>query len=77
MSTTPSAWRPIETAPRSTPILATDGKVIVVLERGECAGKDWPDASGFGGHEWDWYFSGWESLTHWMELPALPEKEQP
>ena len=65
-------WQPIETAPKDTPILATDGKVVVVLSRGECAGDDWPDAVGFGGYEWDWDFSGWHSLTHWMPLPKPP-----
>ena len=67
-------WMPIETAPKRTPILATDGKVIVVLERGECAGNDWPDAVGFGGYEWEWDFN-WSDLTHWMPPPAPPAPE--
>lgn len=65
-------WQPIETAPKKTPILVTDGRVIVVLERGECAGDDWPDAVGFGGWEWEFNFE-WKDLTHWMPLPALPQ----
>ena len=64
-------WQPIETAPKRTPILATDGKVIVVLERGECAGKDSPISVGFGGYEWEWDFE-WKNLTHWMPLPEPP-----
>ena len=65
-------WQPIDAAPKNTPILATDGVVIVVLERGECAGKDWPNAVGFSGYEWDWDFDSWGNLTHWMPLPDLP-----
>jgi hypothetical protein len=68
------SWHPIETAPRGTPILVTDGETIVVCERGECAGKDWMDSVGFGGYEWDWYIE-WDRLTHWMPLPDQPRKE--
>lgn len=67
-------WEPISTAPKSTPILATDGKVIVVLERGENAGRNWPDPVGFGGYEWEWDFY-WGDLTHWMPLPPMPNSE--
>jgi hypothetical protein len=65
-------WQPIATAPEGIPILVTDGEVIVVVSRGECAGAPWPDSVGFGGPEWDFYFD-WEDLTHWMPLPALPQ----
>lgn len=67
-----SEWQPIVTAPKDTPILATDGKFIVVLSRGTCAGRAWPDSVGFGGHEWEWDFE-WEDLTHWMPLPEAPK----
>jgi len=65
-------WQPIETAPKNTPILATDGIDVVAIKRGECAGRDWPYPVGFGGDEWEWDFGGWEGLTHWMPLPELP-----
>jgi hypothetical protein len=65
-------WQPIETAPRDTPILVTDGKIMVVLMRGDVGpGTDWPDPVGFGGYEWDWEFD-WDDLTHWTPLPAPP-----
>ena len=65
-------WHPIKTAPKNTPILVTDGKVIVVVECTICgSGDKWPDSVGFGGHEWEWAFE-WNDLTHWMPLPKLP-----
>jgi len=67
-------WKPIDSAPRRTPILVTDGQVVVVLERGSSAGDDWPDPVGFGGYEWEWDFN-WCDLTHWMPVPALPKTE--
>jgi hypothetical protein len=68
------AWLPIASAPRDIPILATDGKVMVVLMRGEVSpGVDWPDAVGCGGYDFEWHFE-WSDLTHWMPLPALPPK---
>ena len=66
-----SEWQPISTAPKDTPILATDGKLIIVLMRGTCGGEDWPDSVGFGGYEWEWDFE-WKDLTHWMPLPEAP-----
>lgn len=70
-----STWRPIETAPSAKPILVTDGKVIVVVEKGDCAGRPWPDPVGFGGYEWEFDFD-WEDLTHWMPLPPAPVVNQ-
>ena len=70
---TTGEWQPIETAPRSTPILVTDGEIIVVVEREWLLfGKEeWPEPVGFGGDEWEWSFE-WADLTHWMPLPKLP-----
>jgi len=70
-----SEWQPIDTAPKNTPILVTDGDVIVVVKRGEFVGKDWIDEVGFGGYEWDWNFE-WEDLTHWMPLPEPPKADK-
>jgi hypothetical protein len=64
-------WQPIETAPRHTPILVTDGKMIIVIERCGYVGNDYPGEVGFGGYEWDFDFI-WKDLTHWMPLPELP-----
>ena len=64
-------WQPIDTAPKGIPILATDGKVIVVLERSDALKIDWPNAVGFSGYEWEWDFE-WKDLTHWAQLPDLP-----
>lgn len=50
METPATKWQPMETAPRDTPILVTDGEIIVVVERGEYwRGDDrtWP--VGFSG----------------------------
>ena len=66
-------WRPISTCPQDTPVLVTDGKVIVVVARSNLYGDAWPDAVGFGGYEWEWDFE-WKDLTHWMPLPPLPDK---
>lgn len=59
-------------------ILVTDGKVIT------CASLDFDergpwywDGHCFGGYEWEFDFSSIFSdgeITHWMPLPALPEK---
>ena len=35
METPATKWQPIATAPRDTPILVTDGGIIVVVERGK------------------------------------------
>lgn len=66
-------WAPIESAPRDTPILVTDGKSVVCIKWTKCAGDDWAEPVGFGGWEWDWDFHPKE-LTHWMPAPPLPEK---
>ena len=50
METPATKWQPIATVPKDTPILVTDGEIIVVVERGEYwRGVDttWP--VGFGG----------------------------
>ena len=75
METPATKWQPIATAPRDTPILVTDGKIIVVVERGEYwrgGDRTWP--VGFGGDDWEWDF-GWEDITHWMPLPPLPGEQ--
>ena len=75
METPTTKWQPIATAPRDTPILVTDGEIIVVVERGfDRLGVDgtWP--VGFGGDDWEWDFV-WEDLTHWMSLPPLPGEQ--
>lgn len=76
------AWQPIASAPVNTPILATDGHVIVscVMTESDMPKRTenglgyvteiCPDAYGFSGYEWDWHF---RTLTHWMPLPELPE----
>lgn len=67
-------WQPIQTIPSATPVLATDGKVIVVLERGDAfRGGYCPHAVGFSGYEWEFDFV-WGDLTHWMPLPPLPNE---
>ena len=75
METPATKWQPIATAPRDTPILVTDGEIIVVGERGEYwrgVDRTWP--VGFYGDDWEWYFE-WEDLTHWMPLPPLPGEQ--
>lgn len=74
METPATKWQPIATAPRDTPILVTDGEVVVVVEIGEHwrgSERTWP-VGGFG-DEWEWEFE-LEDLTHWMTLPKPPEK---
>ena len=74
METPATKWQLIATAPRDTPILVTDGEVVVVVEIGEYwrgSERVWP-VGGFG-DEWEWEFE-LEDLTHWMTLPKPPEK---
>jgi hypothetical protein len=75
-------WTHIETAlpDFGVPVLLTDGRSILVGERGKDAwrgeGKpqwDWR-ACGVSGYEWEWDFDDDELVTHWMSLPALPGK---
>ena len=77
METPATKWQPIATAPRDTPILVTDGKVVVSGEWGKlCGGSvtDFLDPIGLIGHEWEWSFDERE-LTHWMPLPPLPDEQ--
>jgi len=69
-----SQWQPIETAPMNTPILVTDGKVIVVVECELVCGKPFLAGVGFGGYEWDFDFE-WKDLTHWMPQPNMPNRD--
>jgi hypothetical protein len=55
----PSAWRPIETAPKDgTIFLATEGSAMVTTY--------W--------HPNQWKAVDWANPTHWMPLPPPPEK---
>ena len=77
METPATKWQPIETAPRDTPILVTDGEVVVSGVWGKlCDGSDtdFLDPIGFIGHEWEWTFDERE-LTRWMPLPPLPDEQ--
>ena len=60
-----------ETAPKNVPILVTDGKCIISVELGEWVGKDWFNAHGVTGDEWEYEFDP-RDATHWMPLPELP-----
>lgn len=74
---TPTKWQPIATAPKYTPILVTDGSVIVSGEWGglyEGIDTDFLDPVGLSGYEWEWNFELSE-LTHWMPLPPLPDEQ--
>ena len=77
METPTTKWQPIATAPLDTPILVTDGNVVVVgmFERlGKGVDSLWFAPVGFGGYEWEWNFED-DQLTHWMPLPPLPDKQ--
>jgi len=61
------------TPPIETGILVTDGKYITVCElRKFSDGEYFMSGHNFGGYEWefDFYFN---EVTHWMELPKLPQ----
>ena len=62
-------WHPIETIPYETPVLLTDGKVVVVgefLEGRGCSPVGW------WGLDAEWDFAD-DDLTHWMPCPKPPE----
>lgn len=69
-------WQPIETAPKGTPILVTDGTHIVTAEidHSLLAGGLWLRSYGFSGYEWDWDIND-KALTHWMPLPDPPKED--
>lgn len=69
-----TAWLPIETAPKKTPILMTDGSIVTAATIDQCGGYNTMLAHGFGGYEWDYDFRH-EEATHWMPLPAPPTSE--
>lgn len=87
METPATKWQPIATAPRDTPILVTDGEVVVSGEWGklyEGCDTDFLDPIGLSGYEWKWSFDERELahgmptpplLTHWMPLPPLPDEQ--
>lgn len=66
------------------PVLLSDGKQILIGSREEAAymvkhtGKPWKwCAEGVDGYDYAWDFDYWRtdaSVTHWAELPPLPEK---
>jgi len=68
-------WQPIDTAPSDTPILATDGDVIVVL-RISVNEFNLPFLGmvGVGPSDCRWNFD-FSDLTLWMPLPPLPDKK--
>ena len=75
METPTTKWQPIATAPRDTPILVTDGEIIVVVEKGlDRRGVDRAWAVGFAVDDLEWGF-WWEDITHWMPLPPLPGEQ--
>ena len=72
-------WQPIATIPVDVDVLLTDGNIIFVasvVRETYRDGKTFTrlDPTAHGGYEWEWYVEV-KDLTHWMSLPALPEKE--
>lgn len=65
----PLGWQPIETAPRDgTPVLVTDGEVVLM--------REWldggtPDLIGWHGED-GFMVDSDDPPTHWMPLPAPP-----
>ena len=64
-----SEWQPIETAPKETPVLISDGSNVQI----SCQiyePLDWE--SGTGGF-WLWDTIDDHLPTHWMPLPEIPQ----
>jgi hypothetical protein len=64
-------WQPITTVPFDTPVLVTDGQLVVAVE---C--EKWLDLLlyhpvGFSGYDMEREFSE-DELTHWMPMPEPP-----
>lgn len=72
-------WQPIATVPVDVDVLLTDGDIIFVAQVQRDTYRDGTTfthlvSNALGGYEWEWYVEV-KDLTHWMSLPALPEKE--
>jgi len=77
-------WRKLQEGSRpeyGQKVLVTDGREVVsaVYSKPFCLDDGGIEFTlspcGWGGYEWD--FDLWESdITHWLPIPALPQKEE-